>query len=150
MEEWRRRDDCRYCRRRSIPREKQICVIDHQFLSKLISATTHPLATPFDRDGADMLNWLRKIAGAPFTLLKHLKSTLRPSIAARRLNPSTSRANWSSGMSYGGGGVAKGGYDCRYCRREEECPRRKSKSCHRPRIFVTANLGNHSSTRYAV
>ena len=46
-----------------------------------------------------------------------------------RLLPSE-RVNWSSGMSYGGGGVAKGGHDCRYRMHEIGVCRPRRESVH--------------------
>ena len=42
----------------------------------------------------------------------------------------TERVNWSSGMRYGGGGVAKGGHDCRYRMHEIGVCRPRRESVH--------------------
>ena len=62
----------------------------------------------------------------------------------------TERVNWSSGMRYGGGGVAKGGHDCRYRMHEIGVCRPKRESVHSVRVFVQGFVGNCLPTRQTV
>ena len=57
---------------------------------------------------------------------------------------------WSSGMRYGGGGVAKGGHDCRYRMHEIGVYQPKRESMHFARIFEVDDLSNRLSTRQTV
>ena len=109
--------------RSSVPRKLQIGVICHQFSHRFSSATARPLATPLDRGRPGMLNSVRKIRMCAFAALDKSKSVTSLAVAQFQAQGHvnfagapfssnrhcTMRVNWSSGMSYGGGGVAKGG-----------------------------------------
>ncbi len=115
--------DCRYrCVEEDVYRRNCKSHTNAQQNSRRFQSTTaRPLATPFDTGQPAMLNCLRKNARGAFSLRKQLKCAtplgdppgFRPGCASHPTH-TTTRVNWSSGMSYGGGGVAKGGYDCRY------------------------------------
>ena len=62
----------------------------------------------------------------------------------------TERVNWSSGMRYGGGGVAKGGHDCRYRMHEIGVYQPKRESCFRRLVFKADDLSNRLSARKTV
>ena len=121
--------------RNCILRKLQIAHKQQQNGKHKISTTARPHATPFDRGQPVMLNSHRKNTRVAFSLMKQLKCAtplgrppdFRPGCASQP-HVTTTRDNWSSGMSYGGGGVAKGGYDCRYRCVEEDAYRRNCKS----------------------
>ena len=53
-------------------------------------------------------------------------------------------------MRYGGGGVAKGGHDCRYRMHEIGVYQPRRESVHFGTIFEAQDLSNHLSTRQTV
>ena len=133
----------------------------------MISATAYPLAKPFDGERPTMPNSVRKISRRAenyHNLPNMLHSqTLKLSTTRQRVRIAvamceatiapdlpTERVNWSSGMRYGGGGVAKGGHDCRYTMHEIGVCRPKRESVHFTTGLVRGFLSNRVSTRQIV
>ena len=133
----------------------------------MISATAYPLAKPFDGERPTMPNSVRKLSRRAenyHNLPNMLHSqTLKLSTTRQRVRIAvamceatiapdlpTERVNWSSGMRYGGGGVAKGGHDCRYRMHEIGVCRPRRESVHFVTVLEALILGNHSSIRKTV
>ena len=112
------------CTRLEYTSEEENQCISLQFSSRVISATAYPLAKPFDGERPTMPNSVRKISRRAenyHNLPNMLHSqTLKLSTTRQRVRIAvamceatiapdlpTERVNWSSGMSYGGGGVVK-------------------------------------------
>ena len=143
--------------RNCILRKLQIAHKQQQNGKHKISTTARPHATPFDRGQPVMLNSHRKNTRVAFSLMKQLKCAtplgrppdFRPGCASQP-HITTTRDNWSSGMSYGGGGVAKGGYNCRYRCVEEMCTAETANRRHmhnETRVHLSRQPRVHSPRR---